>query len=58
MSTELVKDNMHIFRAFSEKMHNDNLEEFVETRQAGPLQRLVTIVLYEERKNHATNRYE
>ena len=35
MSTELVKSNMYIFRAFSERMHNDNLEEFVKTRQAG-----------------------
>jgi len=35
MSTELVKDNMNIFQAFSEEMHNDNLGEFVETRQAG-----------------------
>jgi hypothetical protein len=64
MSTELVKDNMHIFRAFSERMHNDNLEEFVKTRQAGPLSKgPVTILRYEkrkeeERKNHATNRHE
>jgi len=35
MSTELVKDNMNIFQAFSEEMHNDNLEWFVTTRHAG-----------------------
>ena len=35
MSTELVKDNTHIFRAFSKEMHNDNLEEFVKTRHPG-----------------------
>ena len=35
MSTELVKDNMHIFQAFSEGMHHDKLEEFVTTRQTG-----------------------
>ena len=35
MRTELVSDNMNIFRAFSEGMDNDNLGEFVETRQAG-----------------------
>ena len=35
MSTELVKDNVHIFWAFSEEMHNDSLEEFVKTRHAG-----------------------
>ncbi|HXY88788.1 MAG TPA: hypothetical protein VEG44_10130 [Candidatus Acidoferrales bacterium] len=35
MSTELVSDNMNIFQAFSEGMHNDYLEGFVTTRQAG-----------------------
>ena len=52
MSTELVKDNMHIFRAFSEEMHNDNLEEFVKTRHAGsPLFKgPAAMVLNEEEK--------
>jgi len=31
MNVESVKDNMNIFRAFSEGMHNDNLERFEET---------------------------
>ena len=35
MSTELMKDDMNIFQAFSEEMHNDSLGEFVKTRQAG-----------------------
>ena len=35
MNTELVSDSMNIFQAFSEWMHNDNLEGFVTTRHAG-----------------------
>ena len=32
MSTELIRDNMNIFQAFLEGMHDDNLEGFVEWR--------------------------
>ena len=39
MNIESVRENINIFRAFSEGMHNDNLERFVETLQASPLQR-------------------
>jgi hypothetical protein len=55
MSTELIRDNMNIFRTFSEGIHNDSLEGFVEmtgqSSQASPLSREpVTIVLYEEKR--------
>jgi hypothetical protein len=43
---------MHIFRAFSEEMHNNNLEEFVKTHtQASPLSKgPAAMVLNEDEK--------
>ena len=52
MSTELVRDNLNIFQAFSEGMYNDHLERFVEKRHAGSslFKGPATMVLNKEEK--------
>jgi len=50
MGTELIRDNMNIFRAYSEGMHNDNSERLMETVRPAPYRGAVTIVPYEGRR--------